>query len=160
MQTYNKSYIIEILGKSFSEDLMRKQVGSENNLLYIPFIDNLPALESRVAQRNQFGSPNVDEILMFYQNSYGTSLLKALDSGIFSQIIIQGNNTHNYVMLSLERITPKGYILVKEAANNIQEALYIRAVLQALLIPDMFHGARALLYKDGTWSFHYVEERP
>ena len=142
MQTYNKSYIIEILGKSFSEDLMRKQVGSENNLLYIPFID-------------KFGSPNVDETLMFYQNSYGTSLLKALDSGIFSQIIIQGNNTHNYVMLSLERITPKGYILVKEAANNIQEALYIRAVLQALLIPDMFHGARALHYEHGTWSFHY-----
>ena len=119
MQTYNKSYIIEISGKSFSETLMRKQVGSENNLLYIPFIDDLPALQSRVAQRNQFGSPNVNEIVEFYQNSYGTSLLQALNSGIFSQIIIQGNNTHNYVMLSLERITPKGYILVKEAANNI-----------------------------------------
>ena len=61
-------------------------------------------------------------------------------------------------MLSLEHITPKGYILVKdnkEAANNIQEALYIRAVLQALLIPDMFHGAHALHYEHGTWSFHY-----
>ena len=98
MQTYYKSYIIEISGKSesFSEDLMRKQVGNENNLLYIPLIVNLPALESRVAQRNQFDSPNVNEILMFYRNSYGTSLLKALDSGYF---FADHNSRQKYIQL-------------------------------------------------------------
>jgi hypothetical protein len=149
-------FLLELSGNTFNQSNYIDMFGTSNNLLYIPFIDDLDILKSRVSHRNQFGSPNISQLPEFYANSYGTNLLKALQSRMFSQIIIQGNSKLNYVMLSLERVNDEytgiNYILVKELANNYEEALYIKAILQALFIPDHMHAHNNLIYTHGRWS--------
>jgi hypothetical protein len=155
-RTKRVHFLLELSGNSFNELNYVDMFGTSKNLLYIPFIDDLDTLKSRVSHRNQFGSPNISQLPEFYANSYGTNLLKALESKMFSQIIIQGNSKLNYVMLSLERVDDKytgiNYILVKEFANNYEEALYSKAILQALFIPAHMHAHNRLIYMNSRWS--------
>ena len=156
-------FLLELSGNTFNESNYLDMFGVSQNVLYIPFIDDLDILKSRVSHRNQFGSPNISQLPEFYANSYGTNLLKALQSKMFSQIIIQGNSKLNYVMLSLERVNDRyngiNYILVKEFANNYEEALYIKAILQALFIPEHMHAHNNLIYKNGRWSLINIPSR-
>ena len=150
-----RTFVMEYAGRFFDRDGLQLNFLGIRNLLYIPFIDNMALLQNRVAQRNQFGSPNIDVIPEFYTRAYGDSLLRAIESRIFDQILIESNNIHRFVMLSLERLPDGHYILAREAANTKEEALYIKAILQALLVPEVLHGTSNLKYDTSTskWSF-------
>ena len=73
---------------------------------------------------------------------------------LFEQIIIQGNNLVNYVMMSLEKVEGKGYILVKEFANDVHEAEYIKLVLGSLFIPPHLHHHSEIVYDMERREWH------
>jgi len=145
------SFVVETTGRVWYSEYMLEVFSGIRNILYMPFIYNLEELQARVGRREeQFGNPTPDFVDNVFKSAYGTNLISVLDSFIFDQVIIQGNNVVNYVMMSLERIqatdSTYGYILVKEFANDIHEAEYIKLLLGCLFIPSHLHLERSILY--------------
>jgi hypothetical protein len=130
------------------------------NIMYIPFVSDLAALKRRVhSRKEQFGNPTAEFVENVFKNAYGSNLVQVLDSGIYDQIVVQGNNRKNYVMVSLEKIQEDAanrfnYILVKEFADDLNEALYIKKLLQILYIPEELQAQNQLVYDTETkqWS--------
>ena len=156
----NTHFVLETTGRSFSEPFHRGSFEGVPNIMYIPFVSDLNTLKKRVRSREeQFGNPNAEFVENVFKNAYGTNLVKVLDSGIYDQIVVQGNNRKNYVMMSLEKIQQDetnrfNYILVKEFADDINEALYIKRLLQMLYIPEDLQDQTQLVYDTETnqWS--------
>jgi len=162
-----KHFVLETTGRSYNPSFHRVSFGDVSNVMYIPFVGDLDILKGRVqARKEQFGNPDGDFVENVFKNAYGQNLVRVLDSGIYDQIVVQGNNFKNYVMISLEKMqnssTGAGdesadgfsYILVKEFANDLKEALYIKELLHMLYIPAHLHDHQQLVYDSGAqqWS--------
>ena len=157
----DKIFVLETTGRTWDPAIHMWCFNGIRNILYMPFVSDLQELQMRVHKRTeQFGNPLPDFVQTVFQSAYGINLIHVLDSFLYDQIIIQGNNLVNYVMMSLEKIklgnSSYGYILVKEFANDIKEANYIRLLLGTLFVPEHLHTERSILYdlKSNMWKRH------
>jgi hypothetical protein len=156
----DKSFVLETTGRTWNEKFHKWAFDGIHNLLYIPFVHDLAALCKRVeARQDQFGNPSPDFVKDVFNAAYGKNLISAIDSKLYDQIIVQGNGNVNYIMMSLERFNTgdvNGYVLVKEFASDIKEAIYIQALLHAMYIPSHMHDANTLIYDvdSKTWKSH------
>jgi hypothetical protein len=162
----SKPFVLETTGRSFNVAFHRGSFADIPNIMYIPFVSDLDALKQRVHSREaQFGNPDAEFVETVFKNAYGANLVKVLDSGIYDQIVVQGNNRKNYVMVSLEKIEQDAanrfnYILVKEFADDLNEALYIKRLLEILYIPEELQAQNQLVYDTDTkqWSVGASQE--
>jgi len=155
-----KFFVVETTGRTWNEKFHKWAFGGIRNLLYIPFVHDLAALCKRVeARQSQFGNPSPDFVKDVFNVAYGQNLISAIDSKLYDQIIVQGNSNVNYIMMSLEKFNTgdtNGYVLVKEFASDIKEAIYIQALLHAMYIPPHMHHANTLMYDvdSKAWKSH------
>ena len=155
-----KRFILETTGRVFDPVFLQYAFSGTKNILYIPFVYDLSELESRVkARSHQFGNPPLHFVSNIFERAYGYNLIQVIDSALFDQIVIQGNHSVNYVMMSLELVVIAGkstYILVKEQANDMNEAIYIQALLHAMFIPPELHTEKSLVYDtmNKLWLCH------
>lgn len=159
---HNRKFILEMSGRDLGPDAYLEYCfGGAKNMLYIPFVYDVRILEARVAGRaHQFGNPTNKVINEAFAVSYGPNLLKAMDRMVFDLILFQSNATnYAYIMMSLERVLLDGaycYVLTKEQANDLHEALYVQQFLHALCIPPHMHNTGTLVFDvaQRRWRCH------
>ena len=152
---FKKTFVMETTGKTYDSLFLEWCFRGIPNILYMPFIYDFGTLMKRVNNRlEQFGNAPQQYVEEAFQNAYGKNLLEILHMNLFDQIIVQGNNLVNYVMMSLEKLDGIGYILVKEFANDVHEAEYIRLILGSLFVPDHLHHHSDIVYdmRKGEWE--------